>query len=126
MLCCAPWLVHASLSTVAPTVLELASQNWTLRNANGSIAVPASVPGVVHLDLLQAGIIPEPYYRYGELELAWVHLEPHWTYSLIFDSASVIRHKEVLLRSEGLDTVATVTLNGKVLSLILHLPSLSN
>ena len=33
------------------------------------------------LDLLRAHKITEPYYRYGELELAWVYLEPSWTYS---------------------------------------------
>ena len=52
---------------------------WTLHNANGSISVPAVVPGVVHLDLLRAGRIGEPYYRYGELEQAWIYLEPSWT-----------------------------------------------
>ena len=45
---------------------------WTLRNSNGSLSIPATVPGVVHLDLLRAKKIAEPYYRYGELELAWV------------------------------------------------------
>ena len=39
------------------------------------------MPGVVHLDLLRAKKIAEPYYRYGELELAWVYLEPSWTFS---------------------------------------------
>ena len=54
---------------------------WTLRNANASISVPSTVPGVVHLDLLRADRIGEPYYRYGELEQAWIYLEPSWTYT---------------------------------------------
>ena len=53
---------------------------WTLRNGNGSLSIPATVPGVVHLDLLRAEKIAEPYYRFGELELAWVYRE-QWTYS---------------------------------------------
>jgi hypothetical protein len=42
---------------------------WTVRNHNGTLVVPATVPGVVHLDLLRAKKITEPYYRYGDREL---------------------------------------------------------
>ena len=38
---------------------------WTVRNHNGTLVLPATVPGVVHLDLLRAKKITEPYYRYG-------------------------------------------------------------
>jgi hypothetical protein len=78
----------ADLGGPASSVLSLGGSTnaaggspWTLRNHNGSLSVPATVPGVVHLDLLRAHKIAEPYYRYGELELAWVYLEPSWTYS---------------------------------------------
>ena len=36
---------------------------WELSNSDRSIVVPAEVPGVVHLDLLLAGRIHEPYFR---------------------------------------------------------------
>ena len=85
---------------------------WTLRNSNGSLSIPATVPGVVHLDLLRAKKIAEPYYRYGELELAWVYRE-EWTYSRTIAAGALgAAPGRVLLRSEGLDTVATLTLNG--------------
>lgn len=41
-------------------VFDLAILNWTLRNDNGSISIPARIPSQVHLDLLEAGIITEP------------------------------------------------------------------
>lgn len=41
-------------------VLSLTSLSWTLKNQNGSIAIPAQVPSQAHLDLLRAGIITEP------------------------------------------------------------------
>ena len=41
-------------------VQSLSSLKWTLKNANGSIVVPAKVPSQAHLDLLEAGIITEP------------------------------------------------------------------
>jgi beta-mannosidase len=110
----------AAAATSATATLSLGGSTkavggspWTLRNANASISVPATVPGVVHLDLLRAGKIAEPYYRYGELDLAWIYLE-NWTYSRTIAAGALgAEPGRVLLRSEGLDTLATVTLNGK-------------
>jgi hypothetical protein len=84
---------------------------WHLSNDNGTISIPAIVPGTTHLDLLRAKLISEPYRQYGELEQAWVHLEPEWTYSRVFDATGLVGHSTVLLRSEGLDTIATVKVN---------------
>ncbi|GMH86306.1 hypothetical protein TL16_g10498 [Triparma laevis f. inornata] len=98
-----------------------------LRNANSSLSLPASVPSVVHLDLLAAGIILEPYVGYGELNLTWVHLEEHWVYSTQFEvpphaltkvdtfgTGGVPSPKAALLPFEGIDTVADIVLNGKL------------
>ena len=41
-------------------VFSLSGLNWTLKNSNGSIAIPGAVPSQAHLDLLRAGIIDEP------------------------------------------------------------------
>jgi beta-mannosidase len=41
-------------------VFDLSALDWTLVNQNGSIAVPASIPSHVHLDLARAGLITEP------------------------------------------------------------------
>lgn len=54
-------LVAASLFVLARAdVFNLADLDWTLKNANGSIVIPASVPSQAHLDLMKAGIITEP------------------------------------------------------------------
>ena len=54
-------LLGACLSSVVRgEVFNLANLSWTLKNANGSIAIPATVPSQAHLDLLRAGIITEP------------------------------------------------------------------
>lgn len=50
---CIPTLVFAD-------VFSLSNLSWTLRNANGSIVIPAKVPSQVHLDLFDAGIIGDP------------------------------------------------------------------
>ena len=97
------------------STVQAGGSPWTLRNHNSSLTLPATVPGVVHLDLLRANKIPEPYYRYGELELAWIYLEPSWTFSRTIAAGALgPTPGRVLLRSEGLDTMATVTLNGQL------------
>ena len=51
----------------------------------------------------------------GELELAWVYLEPSWTFARTIAAGALgAKPGRVLLRSEGIDTVATVTLNGQL------------
>lgn len=45
---------------VVGEVFNLADLSWTLRNQNGSISIPASIPSQAHLDLLKAGVITEP------------------------------------------------------------------
>ncbi|MCL5995736.1 MAG: glycoside hydrolase family 2 protein [Chloroflexi bacterium] len=77
---------------------------------SGSIA--AQVPGCIHTDLIAAGKIPNPYYRDNEHALQWIG-EVDWVYSRnITVPASLLKHEKVLLRCEGLDTFATITLNG--------------
>ena len=59
------WLVHGLIVLCLPAgalgaVFNLSDLQWTLKNQNGTIAVPALVPSQAHLDLLNAGIITEP------------------------------------------------------------------
>lgn len=41
---------------------------WNLRNVNGSINISGKVPGQVHMDLLNAKIINDPYFNDHVLE----------------------------------------------------------
>ncbi|KAH3756825.1 mannosidase, beta A, lysosomal L-like [Pelomyxa schiedti] len=91
--------------------LEGGSGAWTVANANGSIAAAATVPGDVHTALYSAGLIPDPYWRDNDVTYRWVALDD-WTYSMKFVADSgLLLNKVVMLVCEGLDTVATVTLN---------------
>ncbi|WP_444961959.1 glycoside hydrolase family 2 protein [Nocardiopsis sp. M1B1] len=94
---------------------------WRLSATSGPVpenvagrTVPAQVPGSTHLDLLAAGLIPEPYLDSNETELAWMH-RAGWRYSLTFEADAVEDGERVDLAFDGLDTVATVELNGTVL-----------
>jgi beta-mannosidase len=90
-------------------------EGWTLSTDDtvpyGEQAVPATVPGGVHLDLLAAGLIPDPYLDRNELEVAWI-ARTDWRYRCTFDWAGPVEGENVDLVCDGLDTVATVTVNG--------------
>src|ERR1051326_2760202 len=77
--------------------------------------LPASAPGVVQLDLLAAGRLPDPFYGLNENEVQWVG-ERDWLYRCSFDvSAELLRHAQLDLCFDGLDTFASVWLNGQLI-----------
>ncbi|MVQ40687.1 glycoside hydrolase family 2 protein [Microbacterium sp. MAH-37] len=94
---------------------------WSLSATAGPVpdsmgalaAVPAVVPGCVHVDLLAAGLIPDPYLDDNEALLAWIGLVD-WTYTTTFEW-SPDGHERHDLVFDGLDTVATVRVNGRVM-----------
>jgi beta-mannosidase len=86
---------------------------WQVHNANGSVKLTGQVPGTIHTDLQRAGIISDPYYRYNDVAYRWIGLDD-WTYTRQFElSSAVLNQKEILLVCEGIDTAATISINGK-------------
>lgn len=106
-------------ASVASALVEvdLSSQagvSWTVTNCDRTISVAGSVPGVVHTDLISAGIIKEnPYYRFNELEQSWVSKQTCWRYEASLDMAKFASGEDVFLHLTGLDTMATLYLNDK-------------
>ena len=95
--------------------MEVLSLNgaWQVAQQGVDGACPAQVPGTIHADLLAAGKIDDPFYRDNEMAQQWI-AEKDWIYTRTFNvPASVLAEEQVLLRCEGLDTFATITLNGR-------------
>lgn len=89
--------------------------DWQLYRSGENESIPATVPGCVHTDLLSAGRIEDPYFRDNELNVLWVG-ETDWIYRRTFDvPRALLAHDRVLLRCEGLDTLAAITLNGHLI-----------
>jgi len=85
---------------------------WRVRQADTDECIPATVPGCVHMDLLAAGRIEDPFYRDNEDRQLWIG-ETDWVYSRSFDVApDVLSAERVALRCEGLDTLAQIAING--------------
>ena len=82
---------------------------WTLTDASLDKSLPATVPGCLHTDLINAGIIKDIFYRDNNDNYGWVeNCSP--VYETCFDAGLGDR---VTLRFDGLDTFASVYLNGK-------------
>ena len=86
---------------------------WTLEiPASAFGAVPAAVPGSVYHDLLTAGCIEDPFWRDNETE-ALKLMENDFVYSRRFEvGADLLGCESVILRCEGLDTLAEIRVNG--------------
>jgi beta-mannosidase len=102
---------------MAPVKVVPVDKNWQFKQADkeGSSYLPvAQFPTNVHLDLLHHKLIPDPYIGKNELDIQWVG-EAVWVYQTTFASPDVHGAAKAVLAFDGLDTFATVVLNGKTI-----------
>ena len=71
-----------------------------------------NVPSEVHLELLRNGLIEDPFYYMNLDKYLWIPAH-EWWYRLRFKLPSSIAFSKAFLVFHGLDTLATVWLNGK-------------
>ncbi len=98
--------------------------SWQFRAEDGYNAIPrnqqgvtrwmkATVPGTVHTDLMAAGKIPDPFYRTNENDVQWID-RTQWNYRRTFVVPdALLREESVELVAEGLDTFASIRVNGQ-------------
>ena len=85
---------------------------WQVAEAGSKEFIAATVPGCIHTDLMAAKKIPDPFWRDNEAHAQWIS-DKAWVYQRTFPAVRTLLARErVLLRCEGLDTLATITLNG--------------
>ena len=113
------FLLFSSIIATAnniPIVKEL-HEGWTFKQGRGYNSYPATVPGVVHTDLMDNKLIDDPFFRLNERNMQWIDKED-WIYETTFDvNSDLLNKKNIMIRFDGLDNYADVTLNGeKILS----------
>ena len=85
---------------------------WQFKKVGGKEWLPANVPGSVHTDLMASGRIPDPFAADNEKRVQWV-AESDWEYRTSFACTDgMLSEEKVFLVCDGLDTLATVVLNG--------------
>ena len=86
--------------------------NWTMKDKSWDGYIPAFVPGDLYSDLLRNGKTEDPYYRDNELEALKLS-EKEYEYVCTFEAEeAALSEERVLLRFEGIDTLADVFVNG--------------
>src|ERR1700712_1172843 len=95
-------------------VLSLTHAVWTFRDCSEKTWLPAVVPGCVHTDLRRTGKIPDLFWSTNENDAQWIE-ERDWEYRATFAvPVDLLAEEKVELVADGLDTVATVRLNGRL------------
>ena len=85
--------------------------NWEFTQNSKNSWLPATVPGVVHTDLLANNLIPHPWVGTNEDSVQWIENES-WIYRTTFDLTNTLFEREGIdLVCEGLDTFAEVFIN---------------
>ena len=94
-------------------------KDWTFKqvdNKDSKFLPVAQFPTNVHLDLIAHGIISDPFIGKNENDVQWVGEVP-WIYRTTFSSPDYSGKAngtiKAMLAFDGLDTFATVVLNGK-------------
>ena len=75
-------LLCSALLIAAPLRREL-NEGWKFKQARLNNWYPATVPGVVHTDLMDNKIIEDPFFRLNERSMQWIDKED-WVYQTTF------------------------------------------
>lgn len=94
-------------------------KDWSFKQADkedSKFLSVAQFPTNVHLDLIANNIIPDPFIGKNENDIQWIGEVP-WVYKTTFPSPTLSAKErktvKAVLAFDGLDTFATVVLNGK-------------
>ncbi|NIJ37765.1 beta-mannosidase [Sphingopyxis panaciterrae] len=71
-----------------------------------------TLPGDIHEALFAAGVVCDPHGEGGEEACAWISTK-EWWWRHGFEAASAVVDERLILRFDGLDTFATIYLNGE-------------
>lgn len=89
----------------------LIHDGWQMHRSGDKDWITAEVPGSVYGDLLKGGRMEDPFWKDNEIE-ALSLMDYDYEYETAFDvDGDMLSLSEVILRFDGLDTIADITLN---------------
>ncbi|MDR0999493.1 MAG: glycoside hydrolase family 2 protein [Clostridiales bacterium] len=89
--------------------------SWKMRSATNGDWLDASVPGTVFADLLNAGLVDEPFYRDNEDKIQDV-FEKDYEYIREFEVLDEqLASDAITLCCEGIDTISEIYINGRLI-----------
>lgn len=89
---------------------------WELTDSKNAVKISGHLPGCNFLDLMENGVIKDPFWGENEKDMM-EYIERDYEYSRVFDSDSgLLDNDSIDLVISGLDTLAEVSLNGKVIA----------
>ena len=89
--------------------------DWSFSQVGIDKWYSATVPGVVHTDLLRNGLIDNPYWENNELKQEWIEKE-NWQYKTQFNiSEARLNNQNIEIDFKGLDTYAEIHINGELI-----------
>lgn len=94
---------------------QILESGWTLQAGSWEEAVPGTVPGSIYTDMLRAGRLRDPYWRENHREILDIK-DKDFTYCCRFQpDPALFRCPRRILRFEGIDARAEISLNGSPL-----------
>lgn len=96
-------------------IIQQLNDNWQYCEEKKDNWQKAKVPGVIQLELQNEKKLPDPYIRLNEGEY-YSYAEKNWNYRCMFiPEKTNMQAGQIRLVMQGLDTYATVILNGQIL-----------
>lgn len=87
-----------------------------MRECNTDVCYEAEIPGSVLSCLLKAGAIEDPYYRDREYETCELFWKDYEFFRTVTVEKEMLKQERLELVCYGLDTLATIYLNGRLLA----------
>ena len=108
-------ILYSGEKAMSQVINYTLNAQWEFKERGTDTWHKATVPGCVQTDLFANKLIPDPFYRLNERDLQWID-KRDWVYYSQFDVApETFAKQNIILDFKGLDTYATVTLNGKTI-----------
>ena len=99
-------------------ISQIIHNNWKMREASEESYIKATIPGSVYSNLLENGLMEDPFYRDNEEEALKLSEKDYEFVTEFSVEDSILSCPYAVLKFFGLDTIADIWLNEKHLGYV--------